>query len=273
MNILLTFNKKYLPYCVSLIRSINAYNSVRLDFYLVTNDVKKDDLMIYQQYFTNNNFFHFVNIDEQMFKDSRTSKRYPLAIYYRLFASKYLPSDMDKILYLDPDIIVKGDLSSLYNLDLGDNYFAGATNIGLFLKKFNQLRTGANKDNIYLNTGVLLFNLKKLREEQKEEDVYEFLEKKRYLLTLPDQDVIYTLYGNKVTLIDNLIYNISDRTITLFNLKNKITKKKIDYSWVEENSIIIHYFGRNKPWKSSYKGILKPFYDRYKVIKDQEDKK
>ena len=80
MNILLTFNKKYLPFCVSLIRSINAYNSVRLDFYLVTNDVKKNDLMIYQQYFTNNNFLHFVNIDEHMFQDARPSKRYPLAI-------------------------------------------------------------------------------------------------------------------------------------------------------------------------------------------------
>ena len=40
-------------------------------------------------------------------------------------------------------------------------------------------------------------------------------------------------------------------------------KNKIDLDWVKNNNIIIHYLGRNKPWKDKYKGILKDFYFEY----------
>ena len=40
---------------------------------------------------------------------------------------------------------------------------------------------------------------------------------------------------------------------------------KIDLNWVEKNNFIIHYLGKNKPWKDNYKGILEDYYKRYKV--------
>ena len=40
----------------------------------------------------------------------------------------------------------------------------------------------------------------------------------------------------------------------------KVNTFKIDEKWVEDNCCIIHYFGKNKPWKDNYKGILKKFY-------------
>ena len=42
-------------------------------------------------------------------------------------------------------------------------------------------------------------------------------------------------------------------------------KDKIDLKWVKKNTKIIHYIGKNKPWKENYKGILKVYYDKYKV--------
>ena len=265
MNVLLTFDHSYLPYAISLIRSINDYNHCELNFYIFSNDVNYDDLDVYKNYFNNNDHFHIINIDESKFRDAKVTDRYPLTIYYRIFAAKFLPNTLDKILYLDPDIIVKGDLSSLYNIDLGDNYFAGASNIGNFLTRFNQIKNSSEKDAVYLNTGVLLINLKKFRAELNEEEVYAFLERKKYLLTLPDQDVISALYGNKVILVDRLIYNLSDRAITLFNIRNHEKGLKIDLTWVEKNTIIIHFYGKNKPWNEDYHGILKVYYDRYKV--------
>ena len=121
MNVLLTFDHSYLPYAISLIRSINDYNHCELNFYIFSNDVNYDDLDVYKNYFNNNDHFHIINIDESKFRDAKVTDRYPLTIYYRIFAAKFLPNTLDKILYLDPDIIVKGDLSSLYNIDLGDN--------------------------------------------------------------------------------------------------------------------------------------------------------
>lgn len=108
-----------------------------------------------------------------------------------------------------------------------------------------------------------MINLSTLREHLNEEAVYNFIEDKKYLLTLPDQDVISTLYGKKILLLNTYIYNLSEKMIKLHNLSQK--EDKIDLEWVEKNTIIIHYLGKNKPWKENYKGILLPYYKKYEV--------
>lgn len=75
---------------------------------------------------------------------------------------------------------------------------------------------------------------------------------------LPDQDILTALYGDRVKLLDTMIYNLSDRTLNLYNADP--TNEKRDLAWVRENSVVIHYFGRNKPWKENYRGILDIFY-------------
>ena len=78
------------------------------------------------------------------------------------------------------------------------------------------------------------------------------------MLILPDQDILTALYGEHVKLIDNLRYNLSDRTLLSYNAVLK--KGNVDEAWVRKNTSIIHYFGRNKPWKKKYIGILDVFY-------------
>ena len=58
-------------------------------------------------------------------------------------------------------------------------------------------------------------------------------------------------------MIDTLLYNINDRVMCMYNSSNK---KKIDQEWVQNNSVIIHFFGKNKPWKLGYEGVLGEFY-------------
>jgi lipopolysaccharide biosynthesis glycosyltransferase len=158
---------------------------------------------------------------------------------------------------LDPDIVVINCLQELYGTDFGDAYFVGATHVRNFLRNLNRIRCKAKKNSHYLNTGVLLMNIEKLREEQNVQDVYDFIEKYKFLLTLPDQDIIFGLYGDRVKLVDYLKYNLSDRILMR---ERFLTKKKYDVDWVRKNSVIIHYCGRNKPWKPRYRGILDVFY-------------
>ncbi len=130
MNILVTLNKNYLPYLISLIRSINDNNKNTLfDFYIFSNDITLKDIKKYDNYLDKTNKYFIINIPKEDFKNAPITKRYPYEMYYRIFASKYLPSSLDRILYLDPDIIVKGNLSNLYNINYEGNYYAGCTNI------------------------------------------------------------------------------------------------------------------------------------------------
>lgn len=189
--------------------------------------------------------------------EAPTTARYPQEIYYRIFAAKYLPDTIDKILYLDPDLIVNGSLKELYNINLENYYFAAASHTGPLLRKFNEIRLDMDDDAPYINSGVMLMNLKRLREEQNYNDVFEFIEKRKMLLMLPDQDIISALYGSKILALDSFKYNMTER---LYRLHAPF-EKDLDLDWVRKNSIIIHYCGKNKPWKDNYLGLLNVFYD------------
>ena len=267
MNVLVTINKKYLEKMHVMITSLLDNCKENVDIYVLANDVKEKDLSKLK--IKENGKFHLIHYTNETLDNAPTTKRYPSVIYYRLLAASFLPSSLDRVLYLDPDIIVLKDLSNLYNTRFYSSYFIGSSNVKRFLSKFNELKNKAPKKSPYLNTGVLLINLKALRKENVDKKIYEYLIKHKNLLTLPDQDILQGLYGDKVKLIDNLKYNLSDRTINLYNLVH--TNKKIDLSWVEKNCYIIHYFGRNKPWNDSYKGILKQYYLKYlKEVKKYE---
>jgi len=69
------------------------------------------------------------------------------------------------------------------------------------------------------------------------------------------------LYGDRVKIVDTLRYNLSDRTLSFYNADP--LKENLDLEWVRKNAVVIHYFGKNKPWKPHYKGILDVFYHEY----------
>lgn len=61
-------------------------------------------------------------------------------------------------------------------------------------------------------------------------------------------------------MLDTIRYNLSDRILTMYNADPRNTEK-IDVDWLRKNGVIIHYCGRNKPWKENYMGVLNVFYD------------
>jgi lipopolysaccharide biosynthesis glycosyltransferase len=149
------------------------------------------------------------------------------------------------------------------------NLYVATTNIhSKLFRRFILWKNGATKEHVYANTGVLLMNLSLLRKEQSVDEVLAYVRRKRWLLTLPDQDIISTLYGLKIALVDNKIYNLSEREIRWYNRRHA---KKIDEDWVERHAKIIHYLSKNKPWKQGYKGILKPWYDKYKIAETAKE--
>ena len=125
-----------------------------------------------------------------------------------------------------------------------------------------------DEEALYINSGVMLMNLNLLRKEQNIEEVFDFIEYRKNQLILPDQDIISSLYGTKIYALDTFRYNMTEN---LFMLHAPF-EKKLDLEWVRNNSVIIHYCGRNKPWKENYIGVLNTFYEetvsKMKIISD-----
>ena len=267
MNILLTINKKYVKLVNILLNSIQLSNKdTKFDVYILHRELDIEDKNIIESGLDLNKFnIKMIKIDEEEVKNfPQYQKRYPKEIYFRLFATKYLPENIDKILYLDSDTLVINKLDELYNMDFEGNFYIATTHVKKILRKINEVRLRIDEDVPYINTGVLLINLKELRKIDVQKEVCEFVENNSKKLMLPDQDIITALYGNKIKIVDALRYNLGDRDLNLYNLNH--IKNPIGLKWVKENTVIIHYYGRNKPWNKNYRGKLGVFYYRLERI-------
>ena len=258
LNILVTLDENYVPYLnVMLASLLHSNRDCCFDVYLLHSSIPDGAMNETRNILGKENNLIMVKAKDIGLDNAPTTSRYPQEIYYRIFAAKYLPDTLDRILYLDPDIIVNGSLKSLYNLPMDDYYFAAASHTGPILRKFNEIRLDMDDDSPYINSGVMLMNLKRLRAEQNYEEVFSFIEKRKNFLMLPDQDIISSLYGSKILALDTFRYNMTEKLY----IGHAPFEKDLNLEWVKENSVIIHYCGRNKPWKSNYRGVLDIFYN------------
>lgn len=262
MNILVTLNSNYLKVLIVMLKSLAISNKrTKFDVYVMNNSLTQEDITyLKENTFSNINIIDLKINDKELDK-APVTKRYPKEMYYRILAAYYLPKKVDKILYLDPDLVVINKLDKLYKTNLDNYYFTAASHIWGMLQTFNRIRLKMKSDDIYINSGVMLMNIKLLRSEQNKEDVYKFIKKNKHNLMLPDQDVISGLYANKILPLDPYVYNMTEKL-----LKQTYFLPHISERWIKDNSVIIHYCGRNKPWKKHYKGCLNQFYEYYEKI-------
>lgn len=262
MNLMFTLDKNYIPQLRVCLNSIFRFKSDRgYDVYILISENEELFDVIKKEFDDGIKVrIHIIKIDAEGFNNFPEIFKYSRVVYYRIFASSILPDNLDRVLYLDPDIVVIKPLDELYNMGFENNYYIACSHTKEFLTNFNRVRLGIKNDSPYINTGVMLMNLELLRKVQTVCEVIDYVNERGKFFILPDQDIITAVYGEKIKLIDTLKYNLSDRIINFNNL-NPMSDDIIDLDWVIKNTVIIHYFGNNKPWKENYKGILDVFYN------------
>ncbi len=173
------------------------------------------------------------------------------ATYYRLLIPWLLP-DYDKILYSDVDVIFRLSLKQVFDLNLGDNYF-GAVHGAFFRysKEPAQYAESLEIDpNHYFNSGFLIINAKKQREDDLKSQFQKFSASK---LTYQDQDIINLLCKDKIMPVRQK-YCITPALYTQYMAKNPDiydfygTKAEVD-NYLRGNDCILHYAGA-KPWNA-----------------------
>jgi len=187
-----------------------------------------------------------------LFSDAYYNTRFPKSVYYRLKIPSIF-SEEEKMLYLDADIIVTQDLSELYNIDLKDNYLGAVADGTRSTKKGDPYLKELGIDvSGYVNSGVIIWNSKKCREDGIEEKFKEYIDSRK-TIKYPDQDTINVVCYDKILSLPlkyncQVCYPLDEN----FN-KSKMVKKCFanHEDWWEDgrkNPIIIHYAYPTKPW-------------------------
>ena len=254
MNLLVTLDSNYIHPLMVMLKSIEITNPYeKLTVYIIYTRLTEFDFFRLRWAFPGIKFVPIVP-DDKIFEKAHFTKRISKETYYRLLACECLPKSVDRVLYLDPDIVVVGDLRNLYNYNFGDKCFVGCGHTGGAIEEFNRKRLGMSKDSTYINAGVLMMNLKKLREIISLEDIYRYISKKGRLLFQADQDVINALFYNNTVYMSPTVYNLDEHTYKKHSLSSE---------YVMSDTVIIHYDGKNKPWNPNYQGSLNGYYNYF----------
>lgn len=263
ITILITIDQNYLvPFKVMLCSLFtNNPGEKEIICYLIHSSIPEtdlDDLRKYcRQYKTR---LIPLKVDPALFTDAPSNKRYPQTMYYRLLASVILPSSLNRILYLDLDMLVINPLRPLWEAELCGNIFAAAAHTGLtdFANDLNHVRLGTDHD--YYNSGVILMDLAKAREYVKMEAIYQCVNDYQAKLMFPDQDIFNILYGKHTLALEDVIWNYDVRNYSNYLLHSS---GEHDLNWIMKHTAILHFCGSSKPWKASYAKRFGILYKHY----------
>lgn len=163
---------------------------------------------------------------------------FTLTIYFRLFIPRMFP-EYDKGIYIDSDVVIPHDLAELYNTDIGDNFIGACNDMSIVdtppLVSYVENAVGV-KMSEYINSGVLLMNLKKLREYELDKRFLELLNEYHFDCIAPDQDYLNAMCNGKIYYLD-----------TAWDAMPNEAKPE------NPNPCIIHYNLFSKPW--CYDGV------------------
>lgn len=263
MNILVSLDKNYIRPLKTMLYSLFLTNKVDIDIYILHSSISDEDIRDLEKYISekSNQRARLINVRaKDEFSSALTTFYYTSEMYYRLIAYKYLPEDLDRVLYLDPDILVLNSLDHLYKEDFEDKLFMAAIHSTPTVQSANKarLKVTSDKSDIinYYNSGILMINLAKAREISYEDKIIDYIKlTPKAGLMMPDQDLLNVVFRKDIKEIAELKYNYDARRFSTYKIMYNY-----DIDDVMANTAILHFCGKRKPWKDNYLGKFNSLY-------------
>lgn len=255
IHLAVAFDEKYIVPFYALLSSIfeNNRGNIVVIHSIVTGVEDSEQARIARYVESNKAQIHFYSVGSSPVKGLVVPSQfhYTQAAYYRLLFPALVPREVRRLLYIDTDAVVVGDLSELYQLDIGSFPVAAAIDTGTL----NRPELGIVEAGHYFNSGVLLIDTGEWRRQQVSEKAVEFALKHPEKIVFVDQDALNAvLQGNwhKLERRFNLMYG---------NISNFSTRRKIKEQLREV--VVVHYTTEHKPWFGLCTNRLRYLYHDY----------
>lgn len=242
---LLAFRMNYVQHLIAMLCSLYENNKEHIiHTHLIHEGLSQDSLYkvtkISERYRNTANFY---NVDSAQVKNLKLTDNSPFSIatYFRIFLPSLLSDSIDKVLYLDDDIIVLGDVSQLFDLPL-DDYGVAAVQDVTPTNDYHRHLLGLPLSKHAFCCGVMLVNLKYWRENNVQSQLFKFASKNFGKLFYADQDAMNRVLCNRWFKLP-CKYSKTPLSYTILNQQNFS-----DYYETAYAPIIMHYAAHVKPW-------------------------
>lgn len=244
ISVAFCLNDAYINHLRTVIYSLVKHNKEkRFDIYIVHRSLNQESLGILDE--INQVFDTVTMIPSQIDPDllaliDTQDSRWPLETYFEFFVPTIVKPGVSKVLYLDVDVLVVGDISELWATDLTGKYLAGAREPLVYHYPERFTTIGITPEDDYINAGVLLLNCDLWKKEDITSQICQFAVEKAEQFKYLDQDVLNAFFCGKMALFD-----------PKFNYCHDFMLNTPDF--VQSSQAVIYHFSGSavtKPWRN-----------------------
>jgi len=286
LNVLYSTDTNYAPHAAASVYSLldNNRDFEKVNVYIIDDNISEDTKEKFYKMFSefDNAELYFYPFEKLKPKLQIKETWYAMVGYARLMISEI--TDAEKILYIDCDTIVNGSVRELWDTDISDYCVAGIQdNPALFALE----AVGMNKNDRYINGGVMLVNIKKWHEEKIEDKIIKMIKGNGGFVLHHDQGIVNGVCKNLIKILHPKFNTMSQFFLMkasqikrLYDIKTYYSQEELDEAI--NNPVIIHYINKfyNRPWFKSCTHPLKDLYVTYLektpfevILKDGKQKK
>ena len=244
----MTSDDNYAMYMAVTITSILLNTKSFIDFYVLDGGIEEDTkkgIEKLKDKFDNFNI-EFIKMEKNLVKDFPDVNHFSRNAYYRYFIPDLKP-ELSKVLYIDTDMVIKCDISNIYNIDIQNKplyavpYLSESKNTDD--KWINHIKKKFKITSKYINSGLLLINCEYFRNNNILKLLVETTNEYANALECPDQDVLNMIFQEKIGYLDGRYNLIADLT-------HKKDPKYLKDCLCDEKGCILHFTGggNERPW-------------------------
>lgn len=262
-NIACIADEAYAQHAAVMLTSLFKHNPKKLfRIFLMTNTITEETKMKLQNVVKAHGELHilednYTNSKILTLKSETSTKVWNPIMYLKLLLPQNLPTDVERLIFLDVDLVINHDISELYHTNL-EGYTLAACDDYKY-QQAHRDRLGLREIDKYINSGVMVIDLKAWREKEKRCPIINFLEQYKEILN-NDQDGFAIYFRGEIKLLPNK-WNV---TTFYFEQTPRILDKYIsELDELRHHPYIIHFCEPIKPWfidcKHPYRFLYKKF--------------
>ncbi|MCR4842252.1 MAG: glycosyltransferase family 8 protein [Eubacterium sp.] len=248
MNVATSLNEAYVPYTYVMLYSLFKNNEDHeITVHLLTDGLSEESKKhlgaLCARY---KNHLIYLTVSREVFdKRLYETGNHPVESCFRLALNDLLPQEVDRLLYLDGDIVVNKDVAPLYTMNFRGGDVIACHDMDMTrdsVISYGDLHSdrlnALIENNKYFNSGVMLMNSAKLRSTWGLRDYLAIAMEVDFKLELPDQDLLNLAHGENTVFVDEWNWNLFGRNAHIRGYDKDSLRRRVS---------IVHFAG-DKPW-------------------------